>query len=167
MAASKSLSPLEWFGLLTAVVGLVANVLYLATFALPPAAQPNSSPSIISWVALFALLCYAIVIIDVLIFRLFAKRTSDGDKLGRASMTVSLLVGMPVFTAYFIASARILRRYDPFALINLIRSEEYTPTALEANIDWAIKSFLFSAVMATVLGLAAIFILQALSGDER
>lgn len=64
-------------------------------------------------------------------------------------------------TAYLVASARILRRYDPLALVNLWKDDNYTPTVLDANINWAIESLLLGVALTMLLGLAAHYITEA------
>jgi hypothetical protein len=163
VSSGSRLSSFEWFSLISGVVGLAANILYLATFAPPDTAVVGAPSTAVRWVLLFGLLCYSFVAIDVLVMRLLAKRRSKvyGDEVSHAQMALVLLLGVPPTTAYFVASARVLRRYDPLALVNLWKDDNYTPTVLDANINWAIESLLLGVALTMLLGLAAYYITEA------
>ena len=161
--SGSRLSSFEWFSLISGVVSLAANILYLATFAPPPAAVVGAPSSAVRWVLLFGLLCYSLVAIDVLVMRLITRRRARvySDRVSHAQMALVLLLGVPPMTAFLVASARILRRYDPLALVNLWKDDNYTPTVLDAYINWAIESLVLGVALTMLLGLAAHYITEA------
>ena len=167
MTNRRHLSRFEWFSLVTGVIGLVANGLYLATFAPSQSDVGHVSSSVVSWMLLFGLLCYSVVVLDVLAIKLFQRFSTDEEASVRAFVAVEILVGVPPLAAYFIASARLLLRHDPLALVNLSKSPDYTPTMLEANFDWVIQSIMLAALFSTLLGLAAVAIAQATTSRRR
>jgi hypothetical protein len=148
----------NWFGVISGAVSLLANFVYFASLFSRPLSQPLSSPIIV--IALFAVVSYGLVILNVVINRAIGhgERHYREDDRAKASIAFSLLVGIPSWMAYFTTLARYLQTQDSNALRRVFvwwvgtiaTSRDFDPT-----IEWFLYSLFASFLLSILLGYAA------------
>jgi len=130
------LRPLEWFGLVSGIIGLAADILSLMTLATKWDTKAASG-SISTWItAVWALVLIGILYTTV-ITGFYARRfgrlrhqqrsrswlSRDREKIEKGSRILSFLIGAPLIVAYFtmgtVAAFSIRKDVSPMDLVGI------------------------------------------------
>lgn len=162
---SKGLSKLEWFGLISGLVGLSADIITLSALFKHSQSQANISVPTVQltfslWLLLFFGISYAVLIASFYARRILIKkrrmlvRRFPNRRRGSVEsgvLTITLLIGMPLFLFHFILLFHVISQniggLDPPLLKKLMSETDSASAIVSIGARWFILAPLLSFVM--------------------